>query len=519
MTNERELPVADPEAVRNLGTTLEYLQQTDEVLVSAKDVDPDVEVVALQKRFDGGHALLFDNVIGYPNARVITNIMATEDRLGRLFGVADARKLKFKYVEALRHPIAPREIDESPSQEVVIDKDIDVWPVIPMVSHTRQDPGRTLGGGVTLVSGPFFWGGSHIAYNRMNFRGPNYSSFQVSPGSHGDMIVTEWYRKKRIPMTINVGVPPAVTVVAASGFDYMILHKGSDELGVAGALQGYPVDIVKAKTVDAYALSEAEWVIEGYVDTEEKVWENPEAEKAGKQGVYPFHPEWAGYMGKAYRTYKFTATAITHRAGRPLYHAMGVHMEETHNISVCTREAALFELADRIDPGLCVDVHVPWGMTDWGGAVFQISKRRRRDEGIQVNILDTALATSRGMRMAIAVDEDINIYDLNDVMWALTTRVNPVSDMHRVAINGAGQAFQPADRASAGGAEWTASNIGFPGGLSIDATVPFEFREAFQRPPYPVDEVDPGLFFTPEQVEQGLASQSGWSRYLAKTGY
>ena len=65
-------------------------------------------------------------------------------------------------------------------------KNIDVWDVVPMISHSESDPGRTLGAGTTVVRGKYFWGGSHIGYNRMNFRGPDYSSFQISPGlAHG----------------------------------------------------------------------------------------------------------------------------------------------------------------------------------------------------------------------------------------------------------------------------------------------------------------------------------------------
>ncbi|HVA09722.1 MAG TPA: UbiD family decarboxylase, partial [Acidimicrobiales bacterium] len=507
------------EPILSLRDAVAYLKATGELLVSENQVDPDVEVVALQKHFDGGAALLFEKVKGYPNARMLTNLTATEGRLARLFGMESRDEFKLRMVEAYRCGVPPRIVEKAPAQEVVLTDDVDVWPVVPMVSHTRQDPGRTLGGGVTFVSGRHFWGGTHIAYNRMNFRGPNWSSFQISPGSHGDMIATEFYKKEAIPMTINVGAPPSVVVTASAGFMYMLLHKGSDELGVAGALQRRPVDIVKAKTVDAYAIAEAEWVIEGYLDTTERVWESEESERTGEQGVHPFHPEWAGYMGKAYRTYKFTATAVTHRADRPIYHSMGVHMKDVHLMASWTREAGLMELADRISPGFCVDVHVPWSMTDWGGAIFQTRKRRKRDEGTQINVMAMALAISRGMKLAIAVDPDIDIYNLDDVMWALSTRVDPGLDIQRSVIGGLGQTFQPSERAAIGNAEWTASNLRFSGGLMIDATVPFGLADAFERPRYPVAEVDPKRFFPDEDILRGRAEQIGWERYLAQRGY
>src|SRR5436309_2811620 len=119
----------------------------------------------------------------------------------------------------------------------------------------------------------------------------------------------------------------------------------------------------------------AEYVIEGYLDTTQKVWESPLAEKDDEQGKHPFHPEWSGYMGKAYRTYKFQATAVTHRADRPLYYGLIVHGMDEHFIDGVVREACFLELAERIVPGLCVDTHIPMGMTDWGGVIFQVKKR------------------------------------------------------------------------------------------------------------------------------------------------
>ena len=505
--------------IHNLRTALDSLRGTDELLISEKEIDPALELMGMAKHFDGGSTLLFENVKGYPNGRLLTNLFADENRVSRLFGVDDPRQFKFKCVDAIHNPILPVVVENAPCQEVVISKNINVWDVIPMISHTTKDPGRTLGGGNTLVTGKYFWGGDHISYNRMNFRGPDFSSFQISPGSHTDMIATEWYHKGPIPMTINMGVPPACTLMAGAGFVYMILPKGCSELGVAGAMQGYPVELVKAKTVDALSIAEAEYVIEGYLDTTQKVWESPLAEADGKQGVHPFHTEWAGYMGKAYRTYKFQVTGITHRKTKPIYYGLAVHAYDCHYVDTLMREAMFFELADRICPGLCIDTHIPMPLTDWGGVIFQIKKRRARDEGFQKNILSAALSCSLGMRLALAVDEDINLYDMNDIMWAITTRIDPSNGIQVVARGGMGQAFQPAERSSAGARDWTNTNIRFSGGTAYDATIPFIYKDAFERPPYPVREVDPSKFFSKEEIARGSSSMPEYGRYMARTGF
>lgn len=505
--------------VSSLRSTLDFLIAEDEVLVTDVEVDPNLEMAGIQKALDNGPAILFKKVKGYPGKRLMTNLLANGERIAKIFDVEEGKKVKFRCLDGIHHPLPPRVVQDAPCQEVVITKDIDVMAVIPLISHTPKDPGRTLGGGNTLITGKYFWGGTHVSFNRMHFRWKDYSSFQISPGSHTDMVATEWYRKEPIPMTINMGVPPAVTLVAGAGFMYMVLPKGSDELGVAGAIQGSPIEIVKAKTVDAHSIAQAEFVIEGYLDTTQHVWESEESEREQKQGVYPFHPEWSGYMGRAYRTYKFQATAITMRKDNPIYYPMIVHGFDDHFIDVTMREAAFIELAERICPGLVIDAHVPLGMTDWGGVIFQVRKRRRRDEGFQKNILTAALAASQGMRLAIAVDEDINIYNAEDVLWALTTRVDADKDIQIVAPGGRGQTFQPAERAAAApGAQWVAAEARYAGGIALDATCPFDYKWAFERAGYPIDRVDLRKWFAEDKIAKARTRQNEYARWLSSVG-
>lgn len=503
----------------NLRDTLGVLREQGELFVTQAEVDPELEMAAIQKLLDGGPAILFENVKGYPDKRLLTNLFSSRERISKLFGVEDHRKFKFKILDAIRNPIPPRLVDDAPCQEVVVTKDIDVWKVVPMISHTVHDPGRTLGGGNTLISGKYFWGGTHVSFNRMNFRGPDYSTFQISPGSHTDQATTEWYKKGPFPMTINMGVPPVVTLMAGSGFMYQVLPRGCDELGIGGAIQGFPVDVVKAKTVDALAVANAEIVIEGYLDMTQKAWESPLAEAEQKQGVFPFHPEWSGYLGRAYRTYKFQATAVTYRKDRAIYYPLIVHSFDDHWIDVLVREASFLEFAERICPGIVVDTYIPLGMTDWGGVIFQVKKRRKRDEGFQKNILAAALAASQGARLAIAVDPDIDIYSMEDIIWAISTRVDGQKDIQIVAPGGMGQTFQPAERsAAAPGAQWVRSESRYSGGIAIDATVPFEYQWAYERAPYPVEKGDLKKFFTPEQIAKAHSMMSEYGKALARMG-
>jgi 4-hydroxy-3-polyprenylbenzoate decarboxylase len=122
------------------------------------------------------------------------------------------------------------------------------------------------------------------------------------------------------------------------------------------------------------------------------------------------------------------------------------------------------------------------------------------------------------MRLAIAVSEDVDPYSMDDIMWCLTTRVNPKTDILNPIPGGRGQTFMPAERMTAGEKQWTASNTQFEGGMGIDATVPFGYESDFLRPLYPVDRVRPEDFFTKGDIENARKRMQGWVHSLARTG-
>jgi 4-hydroxy-3-polyprenylbenzoate decarboxylase len=334
-------------------------------------------------------------------------------------------------------------------------------------------------------------------------------------------VVNKYYKSnERVPITMCFGVPPACTLLAGAGFDYAVLPMGCDEIGIAGAVQGAPIRLVKARTVEAMALADSELVLEGYVDPRDRRFETKESEDAGVQGRFHFHPEWAGYMGKAYKAPTFHVTAVTMRdpKTKPIIFALGVHTLDDHNIDTTVREAALYELCQRLQPGIVQNVVIPYCMTDWGGCIIQVKKRHQIDEGWQRNFLAAALSCSQGMRLAIAVSEDVDPYSMDDIMWCLTTRVNPRTDILNPIPGGRGQTFMPAERMTAGEKQWTASNTNFEGGMGIDATVPFGYESDFLRPVYPVDRVKPEDFFSEKDIENARSRMIGWVHSLARSG-
>jgi UbiD family decarboxylase len=515
--------IDETQHARDLRSALAWLKAQGDLIETDKTVDPDLEITGLQKHMDGGCPVMFNNVKGKPNHRVITNLFGDMNVINKMFGWrSDAERVR-KLAAALRKPLRPEIIaqDLAPVQEHVITnpKDVNEW-VVP-IRHTTYEPELTVGSGIRCISFDQFDGGTDLGYNRMNFRWGNVGTFQISPGSHMWQVANKYYKDdKPIPLTMCFGVPPACTLLAGAGFDYAVLPMGCDEIGIAGAVQGAPIRMVKCRTVDAYTLADAELVLEGYINPRDRRYETKESEDAGVQGRFHFHPEWAGYMGKAYKAPTFHVTAVTMRKPetKPIIFALGVHTLDDHNIDTSVREAALYELCERLQPGIVQNVVIPYSMTDWGGCIIQVKKRHQIDEGWQRNFLAAALSCSQGMRLAIAVSEDVDPYSMDDIMWCLTTRVNPRTDILNPIPGGRGQTFMPAERMTAGEKQWTASNTQFEGGMGIDATVPFGYESDFLRPVYPVDKVKPEDFFTKKDIENARSRMHGWVHSLARTG-
>lgn len=491
---------------------VEFLEKEGELFKVKAEIDPKLEVAGLQKKIDSGPALLLENVKGYPNMRIITG-MIEENKICKLWG-ADRRSAKLKGIEAVKHPLPPKVVKEAPCQEVVISKDIDATAILPFIQHTENTP-RALGGGITLIGGKYFDGGYHCGYHRMHFRGKDWSSIQFAPGGHADQIVNKAVKaKERIPITVNLCPSPAVHLAAGSAFIYTLFPFGADELAPAGRLQGAPVELVKARTVDAYAFANSEIVLEGYINTGERVWETEEAEKLGKQGVAPLHPEWTGYLGKAYRAFKFETTAITHRKDRPIFYAPIAHCFD-HYISDFFRMVGMWMLCEAIRPGIVVDCNVVNGIASWAGVILQVRKTWKQEEGWQRSMLAGVASISQGLNLAVAVDEDVDIYSADDVMWALATRMDPVTSVF-VAGGGKGQTLMPLTRA--GGPE-AKEVIGRYGGcLAIDATVPFAEKWRFERAPYPVNKIDLRRWLTEEQIAKAQGMMAEYGKVLAATG-
>ena len=334
------------------------------------------------------------------------------------------------------------------------------------------------------------------------------ASINMVPGGAGDVICSR-HPGKKVPCTINICPPVGPELVAVSTLNPVIFPNQTDKLGLAGAIQGFPVDVVKAKTIDAYAMANAEWVLEGYVHEGERMWETLEAEQSSRQGVSLLHPEWTRTMGHAYRTPRsFELTAVTRRKNDMIVYTPHFGSYWFTAPFIC---AAVYELCERMAPGFVKDVANWLGLTFWGGVVVQVKKRRRSDEGLQRNLMTAIMGLNRGMRMVIMVDDDIDPWQPEDVMWAIQSRASATKDYIVYNEYSRGQAFQPS--------EHKIGNISVAdGGIGIDATAPLGVQ-VYERSRYPVDQMDFSKWFTQQEIAELKGMQDPYYGWLGETGY
>ena len=171
----KEKSVVATDKTRDLRSMLEWLRSEGDLIETDKPVDPDLEVTGLQKHMDGGCPVLFNNVKGKPNHRVVTNLFGDMNVINKIFGWKNDVERTRKLAYALSHPIKPVEISQSeaPVQEFVIENPDDVNKWLVPIRHTTYESELTVGSGIRCVTGPQFEGGTDLGYNRMNFRWGN----------------------------------------------------------------------------------------------------------------------------------------------------------------------------------------------------------------------------------------------------------------------------------------------------------------------------------------------------------
>jgi UbiD family decarboxylase len=290
------------------------------------------------------------------------------------------------------------------------------------------------------------------------------------PGRHLDQFrIKAEEAGKALPITISIGVDPAIEIGAC--FEPPTTPLGYDELAIAGGLRGRAVELVKGVAVDALGIANAEIVIEGELVPNYRVQEDQHTH-TGKA-----MPEFPGYTGEANAAVPvIKVKAITHRKHPILQTCIGPSDEHT-NLAGIPTEASILDMVERAMPGLVKNVHCPSPGTGKYVAVLQVGKRGPQDEGRHRQAALLAFSAFSELKHVFLVDDDVDIFDLSDVMWAMTTRYQ--GDVDTIFIPGV--RCHPLDPSQDPAFSPSIADHGITCKTIYDCTVPYALKHNFQR--------------------------------------
>jgi 4-hydroxy-3-polyprenylbenzoate decarboxylase len=491
----------DTPQVFDLRSALAVLKTASgELLYTNEPVDPHAELSGVYRYIGAGGtvkrptrlgpAMIFNNVNGYENVQVLIGLLASRKRVALMLG-AEPERLGFLLNEAVATPIAPVTIpqDKAVCQEVVYRADepgFDIRKIIPAPTNTEEDAGPYITIGMAYASDPET-GESDVTIHRLCVQSADEISMYFVPGRHLDT-----FRKKAeaagkpLPISISIGVDPAIEIGAC--FEAPTTPLGYNELSVAGSIRKHPVELVDCLTVKVKAIANAEFVIEGELLPNVRVREDQHT-ITGKA-----MPEFPGYTGPANPSVPIIKVkAVTHRQNPILQTVIGPS-EEHVNLAGIPTEASILQMVERAMPGRLLNVYAH---SSGGGkymAVLQFKKSIPSDEGRQRQAALLAFSAFSELKHVILVDEDVDPFDSNDVLWALNTRYQ--GDVSTVFIPGV--RCHPLDPSQSPEFSPSIRDVGISCKVIFDCTVPYNLKDKFKRAAF--KEVDarrfaPSLFY------------------------
>lgn len=441
---------------------LAELKKRNELVEITKEVDTKFEIGDVCRRVNDveGPALLFRNVKAHSDWTVVTNVLGTLNRLA-LALETPSKQMVTEYCERIKEAgmfgpvIISRE--KAPCKEVIkMGPEVNLNE-IPIPIWHPGDGGPYISVGVQITKDPDS-GVRNASIVRQMVQRRDQLGILLLPGKHTAI----HFRKKEkthapLDIAVAIGVDPVIEIMGC--------HKGpleEDEFAVAGALRRKKIELVKCETVDLEVPATAELVIEGQLLPGEPYPEGP-------------FGEFTGTLGPATdNNPPMKVTCITHRRN-PIY--QGLYVGKTPNedgyLGALTISASILAKARRNCPGLVAYAKSPYGPgTLWGIAAIKKTHPGHAKEAIGAiwKTQPSQNLSEAFMRFLVIVDDDINVHDLKEVTWAISTRCRPERDIFLERDGGVGISPLATD-----------SGAGFSGRVMMDATEKWEEEGNVQR--------------------------------------
>lgn len=444
------------------GDLREWIQRVEDVgeLLRIDSADWDLEIGALAEvagRGPSGHALLFDRIRGYPPGyRILVGMLESLNRsalttnlpvgIGRNDFIA-------AWKERLNHPelIPPRYVDRGPILEnFFVGDEIDLWK-LPVPRWHELDGGRYLGTADVVMTADPEEGWFNMGVYRVMVHDRNRLALYMSPGKHGRIHRQKAFdRGKPLKVAICFGQDPLLFLLASRAFPW-----GAQELDYAGGIKGEPIEVIRGEVTGLPIPAAAEVAVEGELMPDEWKEEGP-------------FGEFTGYYASGERQEPvMRVKSFMHRhdpilTGSPPFRPPA----GANSCSTLIRAAFIW---DALEKAGVPDVRDVACYQTFFFTVVSI-KQRYPGHAKQAAIVASQCQAGAYMgRYVVVVDEDIDVADLNDVLWALCTRVDPEKsiDIIRRCWSGPLDPIIPA------------AEKGLSSRAIMDACRPFEWMDAF----------------------------------------
>lgn len=415
-----------------------------------REVDPRFELGAVVNTKNGKQPFLFEKVKGYQSS-MVAGVGGDRELVADSLGIQSSELIP-KIIHSIVNPIPTTLKETGPVQENLVTGDFDLADLFPIPTYHAEDSGAYYVSGILVVK-DLTGKKRYTSIRRMQYLGGNRTNILITSPELLEQY--SYYEKREEPMEVAVmfGVVPAV--VLSSQISTHLYH--TDKLNVAGALLGQSLDVVRCKTVDLEVLAEAEIVFEGRMLPHEREMEGPFGELAGYYGFRSPQPI-------------VEISAVTYRNNAINQTIFPSSYEERLPMAL-VREATLLSTVRQVVPNI-KRVHIPMGGVARYHAVIQIEKKSEGD-GKQAAL--AAFASDKDLKHVVVVNDDVDIFDHEDVEWAVATRVQAASDVFIVP----GAKGSPLE---------SSHNLrGVSDKMGIDATYPLDQEEMFRRTSIPIE--------------------------------
>lgn len=381
--------------------TLDKLKKRNRLLECHKEVDPQYELGGVLTYFRNKQPILFHRVRN-SLIKVAGGLYGHRDIVYELLKMNKDNRL-FKFMEAIANPKPYKIVPNGPVKENIIDGDIDLTKILPIPKFQERDSSSYITAGVLVVKDPET-GKFFTSIRRMQVLGGNKISALIgSPKLTNDFLELE-KKNKELEVAVVLGYDAYFLLACqVSSATY-----GVDKFEIDSAMRGEPLELVRAESVDLLVPAYAEIVLEGRLVPGKRELEGPFGELMGYYGDIAPHP----YI---------EVDIITHR-NNPIFQ-VAFPCREEHLANGLIREVELYNyLKNQVD---VVDVNV----TEGGGYRFNafVSINKKFDGDGKSAIL-AALGSNKDLKQVVVVDADVDIYDVQDIEWAITTRTQASND-------------------------------------------------------------------------------------------